>query len=420
MEPSRAHADTLIDRCGARSVSVMTRRLPDPGAVHDEREIEAVVDVLRNSNLTLGPKVAEFEQRVAGLLAKRHGVMVNSGSSALRLAVDLLGLERGDEVITSPVTFGTDIAPLVHSGIVPVFVDVEPQTFQIDAAGIEAMIGPRTKAILAPNLAGNLPDWDAIRAVADAHGLLVVEDSCDVLDAWLRGRRTGERAHISVTSFARGHAITAAGNGGMVGVDDEALLDRCVALRRWGRRSETYLFGSRRGEKERFGPLADGTPYDLTFLFDEIGYNFEPSEIMAAYGLVQLDKLHDYNERRRTNWARIDEVVAGFDDVVIRPRSQADAVVTWMRYPFLLREGIERSSVQQALFDAGIATYMVWSGNILRHPAYAGIEHRAPAGGLPHADTVTERSLSLPAHHALSSDDVGYIGEVLADVLRSI
>ena len=400
--------------------SVATRKLPDPGAVHDEREIEAVVEVLRTSNLTLGPRVAAFEARIAELLAKRHAVMVNSGSSALRLAVDLLGLERGDEVITSPVTFGTDIAPLVQSGIVPVFVDVDPQTFQIDASRIEAMIGPRTKAILVPNLAGNIPDWDAIRTVADGHGLLVVEDSCDILDAWLRGRRTGERAHISVTSFARGHAITAAGNGGMVGVDTEAMLDRCVALRRWGRRSETYLFGSRKGENERFGPLADGTPYDLTFLFDEVGYNFEPSEIMAAYGLVQLDKLADYNERRRTNWARIDDVVAHHDDTVLRPRSTPDATVTWMRYPFILREGIDRAQVQQALTEAGIATYMVWSGNILRHPAYAHIEHRAPADGLPHANLVTERSLSLPAHHALSSDDVGYIGEVLGEILRAL
>src|SRR5207249_5820910 len=135
--------------------------------------------------LNLGPKVEEFEQRGAELLAKRHGVMVNSGTSACWLAVDLLGCEPGDEVITSPLTFSSDIAPLVRSGIVPAFVDVEPDTYQIDVDAIEAMIGPRTKAILAPNLVGNCPDWDRIRAVADAHGLLVVEDSCDVLDTYL-------------------------------------------------------------------------------------------------------------------------------------------------------------------------------------------------------------------------------------------
>src|SRR4051812_8203758 len=157
--------------------------------------------------------------------------MVNSGSSALRLAIDLLRLEAGDEIITSPLTFSTDIAPMVQSGLVPVFVDVDPETYQIDVDGIEAMIGPRTKAILVPNLCGNVPDWDAIRATADAHGLAVLEDSCDVLDSWLRGTRTGARSDISVTSFARSHAITAGGTGGMVGIDDVDLLDQCVSQR---------------------------------------------------------------------------------------------------------------------------------------------------------------------------------------------
>lgn len=375
------------------------------------------MEVLRTSNLALGPNVAELEQRVAELLAKQHGVMVNSGSSALRLAIDLLELEPGDEIITPVVTFATDVAPVVQSGLVPAFVDVEPDSYQIDVDRIEEMIGPRTRAILAPNLVGNVPDWDRIREIADAHGLRVLEDSCDVLDSWLRGTRTGARADISVTSFARGHAITAAGNGGLVGVDDDEALDRCLSLRRWGRRSETYLFGSRQGEKERFGPLADGTPYDLVFLFDSIGYNFEPSELGAAYALVQLEKLSEYNERRRLNWQRLDDFFARHDDKVVRPRSRDDAVVTWMRYPFVLREGIDRSEIQQELGSRGIATLMVWSGNLLRQPGFAGIERREPAGGFPNADRVMDRALSIPAHHALSSDDLGYMIEALGDVL---
>jgi CDP-6-deoxy-D-xylo-4-hexulose-3-dehydrase len=214
-------------------------KLPPAGGIHDDEEIEAVVEVLRTSNLDIGPSVAELEAGVAELLAKRHGVMVNSGSSALRLAIDLLDLAPGDEIITSPLTFSTDIAPMVQSGIVPVFVDVEPDTYQLDPAGIAEMVGPRTKAILVPNLCGNVPDWDAIRSVADEHGLGVVEDSCDVLDSWLRDERTGTRSDISVTSFARSHAMTAGGNGGLVGLDDDDRLDRCLSLRRWGRRSES-------------------------------------------------------------------------------------------------------------------------------------------------------------------------------------
>ncbi|MEP6623079.1 MAG: aminotransferase class I/II-fold pyridoxal phosphate-dependent enzyme [Acidimicrobiia bacterium] len=396
------------------------RRLPDPGAVHDEREIEAVVEVLRTSNLTIGPKVAACEAAVAVLLAKRRGVMVNSGSSALKLAVELLGLAPGDEIVTAAVTFGTDIAPIVQAGLVPVFVDVDPHTYQVDASRIAEMIGPRTRAILMPNLVGNCPDWDAVRAVADAHGLVVIEDSCDVLDSWQRGRRTGERADISVTSFARGHAITAAGNGGLVGVNDDKLLDRCLMLRRWGRRSETYLFGSRQGEADRHGPLADGTPYDLTFQFELVGYNFEPSEIGAAYALVQLEKLADYNSRRQHNWNRLHELMADHADLLERPGTVPDTHTTWMRYPFLLREGVDRASLQRALVDRGISSFMVWSGNILRHPAYAAIERRVPEDGLPHADAITERALSLPAHHALSSDDLGYMVEVVGEELARV
>jgi CDP-4-dehydro-6-deoxyglucose reductase, E1 len=394
------------------------RRLPDPGAVHDEREIEAVVEVLRTSNL--GPKVAECEAAVAALLAKEHGVMVNSGSSAIKLAIEVLDLAPGDEIVTPAVTFGTDIAPIVQAGLVPAFVDVDPTTFQVDASRIEEMVGPRTRALLVPNLVGNCPDWDAVRTVADAHDLVVIEDSCDVLDSWQHGRRTGERADISVTSFARGHAITAAGNGGMVGLRTAEEHDRCLMLRRWGRRSETYLFGSRRGERDRHGPLADGTPYDLTFQFELVGYNFEPSEIGAAYALVQLEKLGEYNGRRQHNWNRIHELMAAHEELLERPTTLPDTTTTWMRYPFLLREGVDRVALQRRLVDRGIASFMVWSGNILRHPAYADVECRVPVDGLPHADAITERGLSLPSHHALSSDDLGYMVEVVGEELAAL
>jgi dTDP-4-amino-4,6-dideoxygalactose transaminase len=396
------------------------RRLPDPGAVHDEREIEAVVEVLRTTTLGIGTNVAEVERRVAELLAKAHGVMVNSGSSALELAVELLDLAPGDEVVTPVLTFSTDIAPLVRGGLVPSFVDVDPATYQVDVDGLEAAVGPRTRAVLVPNLVGNVPDWDEIRAVADAHGLAVVEDSCDVLDARLRGRRTGERADLSVTSFARGHAITAAGGGGLLGVDDEDLLDRAVSIRRWGRRGETHEFGSRRGERERFGPLADGTPYDLVFVFDHVGHNFEPLEIAAAYARVQLDKLDEFNARRQRAWDRLDAFFVDHEDLVERPRTTEGADTTWMRYPFVLREGLDRTEVQRALERRGIATLMVWTGNILRQPGFAAIERREPADGFPHADRLMDRALSLPTHHALSDDDLDFVVASLAEVFRAL
>ena len=399
---------------------IRMHRVTEAGPVHDEREIEAVLEVLRSGLLDLGPRVAEFERRGAELLAKSHGVMVNSGTSALWLAVDLLGCAPGDEVITSPLTFSSDVAPLVRNGIVPVFVDVEPDTYQIDVNAIEEMIGPRTKAILTPNLVGNCPDWDRIRAIADAHGLLVVEDSCDVLDSKLRGTRTGLRADIVVTSFARTHSMTAAGNGGMIAIDDPEWYDQTLMRRRWGRRSETYLFGSRKGSEDRFGPLSDGTPYDLIFVFDDMGYNFEPSEIMAAYGLVQMDKLPDFNARRQQTKRALDEALAPHADKVIAPRTTEGVDTTWMRYPFMLDDGIDRTEAQEFFLERNIPTRMVWTGNILRQPGFANIDHRQPAGGLPNCDRVMDRALSLPLHHGLTSDDVGHLVDSINGWLESL
>ncbi len=396
-----------------------TRNVTEAGANHDEREIDAVVEVLRTTTLDIGERVERFEGAIAELLAKQHGVMVNSGTSAIRLAVDLIGCEPGDEVITPVVTFSSDVAPLVQSGIVPAFVDVEPDTFQIDVNRIEEMITPRTRAILAPDLVGNCPDWDRIREIADRHGLLVIEDSCDVLDSWLRGTRTGTRADVVATSFARGHAITAAGNGGMVAMNDDGWYDKTLMRRRWGRRSETYLFGSRKGTAERFGPLTDGTPYDLVFVFDDVGYNFEPSEIMAAYGLVQLEKLGEFNGRRRHNFAMLDDACARHEDAIVRPRMTDGVDTTWMRYPFLLADGIDRTEVQERLLARNVASRMVWTGNILRQPGFAGIEHRAPTDGFPNANRVMDRSLSLPTHQSLTSDDVGYLVEVVDEVFSN-
>jgi CDP-6-deoxy-D-xylo-4-hexulose-3-dehydrase len=399
------------------------RQISPPGSTHDEREIAAVTEVLRTSKLQIGPRVAEFESKVAALLAKKHGVMVNSGTSALYLTLDLLDLEPGDEIITSVLTFSADIAPMVRAGVIPAFVDVEPTTYQIDVARIEELIGPRTRAILAPDLVGNCPDWDEIRKIADRHRLKVVEDSCDVLGSKLRGTRTGTRADIAVTSFAVTHSITAAGGGGMVGLDDPELLDRCLIKRRWGRRSERYLFGSKRGHSDRFSATVDGLAYDNIFVFeDSLCFNFEPSEIGAAFGLVQLDKLDEFNRRRQRNFDRYDEWFAEHEDRFLRPSTTPGVDTTWMLYPFMLRSGsrLTRSGCQEFLEKRGIPTRVVWSGNITRQPGFNTIARRDPKDGFPNADRVMESALMLPTHQGLSEDDVEYVIEVLDDLLREL
>ncbi|MBF6556793.1 MAG: DegT/DnrJ/EryC1/StrS family aminotransferase [Acidimicrobiales bacterium] len=392
------------------------RRIRYAGSVHDEREIAAVVEVLRDgpTGLRIGRRTRQFEERVASLMGKRRGVMCNSGSSALYLAIELLGLEPGDEVITPALTFSTDIAAILRSGAVPVFVDVEPDTFNMDVGAVEDMVGPRTRAILAPNLIGNAPDWDRLRDLADVHRLQLVEDSCDALGLTLGGRPTGARADISVTSFALSHIITAAGTGGMICLDDAEMLDRCLVLRRWGRRSEVQLFGSRRDSGDRFFSDLDGMEYDDLFIFDEVGWNFEPSEVSAAFGLVQLDKLDENLARRKRNFQILFEHLGMRPDLFVRPRTLTGLDTAWHMFPFLVQEdGLRRSALQQWMESRGVDTRMVWSGNATRQPAFRNRPHRVPNGGLPNADAVMARGLVLPCNHGLEDEDMAYICETL-------
>lgn len=393
------------------------RRIEYAGSVHDEREIEAVVAVLRGgpTALRIGKNVRAMERRVAELFAKRKGIMCNSGSSALYLAIEILDLEPGDEVVTSAVTFSTDVAPMVRRGVVPAFVDVTPDTYQIDVEAIEEMISPRTKAILAPNLIGNAPDWDAIRAIANRHGLMVVEDSCDALGLTLRGTPTGARADISLTSFALSHIITAAGTGGMICVDDDDLADKALLYRRWGRRSELQIFGSEKGKgRDRFfSTIPDGLEYDNLFVFDANGWNFEPAEISAAFGVVQLDKLPANLARRQRSFELTSRWFAKWPDLFTLPRLTEGVETGWHMFPILIKEdsGISRSAYQKWMESRGIDTRMVWTGNVTRQPMLQGREYRVPDGGLPNANRVMEWGLILPNNHSLTDDDCHYIGE---------
>lgn len=398
------------------------KRVEYAGSVHDEEEIEAVVSVLRGgpTALRIGKHVREMERLVAESFGKRRGVMVNSGSSALYLAVELLDLAPGDEIITSAVTFSTDVAPMIRAGLVPVFVDVEVDTYQIDVAQIESAIGPRTKAILAPNLIGNCPDWDVIRTIADRHGLAVVEDSCDCLGATLRGTPTGTRADISVTSFALSHIITAAGTGGMVCLDDDEWLDRALLLRRWGRRSEPKLFGTLRGERRFFSEI-DGIEYDDLFIFDEVGWNFEPCEISAAFGVVQMRKLPINLARRQRNFELLTEVFAAFPEVFVLPRLTPGIETGWHMFPVMIRpeSGVRRGDFQAHMEAQGIDTRMVWTGNVTRQPAFAVREHRVAPGGLATADRIMETGLILPCNHAIDDEGVEYIAHHARAFLES-
>jgi CDP-6-deoxy-D-xylo-4-hexulose-3-dehydrase len=391
--------------------------------VYDEAEIAAVLGVLNQEpgSLMIGKNVKAMEERVSSLFGKEFGVMCNSGSSALYLAVELLDLPKGSEVITSPLTFSTDISCLVRAGLVPVFVDVEPDTFNVDAGNIEAMVSDSTRAILLPNLAGGTPDWDLVREVADRHDLKVVEDSCDALGATLHGTATGLRSDISLTSFALAHIITAAGNGGMLAVNDPDLRDRAVMLRRWGRRSELMLFGSRSSEKglgpRRFWEELDGIEYDSMFIFDELGWNFEPSEIGAAFGLCQLDKLESNYQRRIKTFTAYTEALCRHPTAFIPPRQIPGLHTAWLSFPFLVHPdaGFTRSDAQTYLEALGIDTRTVWTGNAARQPMMKGVAFRQSEDGLPNADNVMARGMLVSNSHGLDDETV----ELVASSLES-
>jgi CDP-4-dehydro-6-deoxyglucose reductase, E1 len=393
-------------------------------ASHGEAEIAAVNAVLRAGPqaLRIGPNVLEMERRVAELFGKSGGLMCNSGSSALLLAFALLDLPRQSEVITSPLTFSTDIGALYHLGLRPVFVDVEPDTFNADVSQIEDLISPQTRAIFLPNLAGNAPDWDAVRALADRHDLIVVEDSCDALGATLRGSPTGARSDISATSFAMSHIITCAGNGGMVLLDDERLRDRGLMLRRWGRRSEPHLFGSQAARTGRvFREELDGIPYDNDFIFDVQPWNLEPSELGAAYGLVQLDRLTEFSERRRKNFEVYSAFLRQHPDAFIPPRQLEGLETAWLCYGLLVADdaGFARPDLQEYLESVGIDTRTIWSGNITRHPMMAGVDYRTPDHGLPGADRVMRQGMILPCSHGLTDEELEYVCTRIDDFLTN-
>lgn len=393
--------------------------MPTPGAgdflpvpygqtVHGEEEIAAVAHVLRTST-QMGTHVREFERRVAGLFSKEHGVMVNSGSSANFLAVKLLSLPPGSEIVTPALTFATTVAPLVQSGLVPAFVDVEPDTFNIDADAIEAMITPRTAALMIPSLIGNLPDWDAIAEIAEAHKLLVIEDSADTLGATLHGTSTGTRSDISTTSFYGSHVINCAGNGGMLCVNRQDWVEEATLLRSWGRSSSVFVESE--SIENRFNVDVGGIPYDAKFVFTRLGYNFEPSEVGAAFGLVQLDRLAGNIEARAVNFARQLAFFREYEEWFVLPRQMNGSVTGWLAFPLIVRDRapFTRRELQVHFELHGIQTRTVFTGNVLRQPAFAAIERRETSHGYPHADAVMRGGMLLACHHGLRDEQLDHL-----------
>ena len=393
--------------------------VPYGKAVYGEAEKEAVMNVL-NTSTQMGKHVREMEQRVAALYAKKYGIMVNSGSSALYLAGDLMNFEPGSEILTPALTFSTTVAPLIKKGWVPAFIDVEEGTYNVDVNKVAEMITPKTKAMVIPNLIGNLPDWKVLREIADKHGIFVLEDSADTLGAEIGGASSGRFTDMSTTSFYGSHIINCAGNGGMLCVNTEAFYDRGRLLRSWGRSSSLFVESEK--IENRFNVEIEGIPYDAKFVFEEPGYNIEPSELGAAFGLVQLDNLAKNIDDRTSNYARMREFFSQWEEFFILPKQLPDSRTGWLAFATTLRETAPflRRDMQIFLETRNIQTRTVFTGNILRQPGFKHQPHKAAKGGYPEADKVMRGGMLLACHHGLNDAQISHVMESVSEFMKNL
>ncbi|MCD6013566.1 MAG: NDP-hexose 3,4-dehydratase [Flavipsychrobacter sp.] len=393
--------------------------VPYGKTVHGEEEIAAVVNVLRTST-QMGKHVREMEERVAALYNKKYGIMVNSGSSAIYLAADLLNFEPGTEIITPPLTFSTTVAPQVKKGWVPAYVDVEEGTYNLDANKVEEMITPKTKAMIIPNLIGNLPNWKQLREIADKHNLFLLEDSCDTLGAEIDGASSGRFTDMSATSFYGSHIINCAGNGGMLCVNTDAFYNRGKLLRSWGRSSSLFVESEK--IENRFNVEIDGIPYDAKFVFEEPGYNIEPSEMGAAFGLVQLQKLGNNLDIRTENYRRMREFFAQYEEFFILPKQLPNSRTGWLAFATTLRESAPfiRRDLQIFLEKRNIMTRTVFTGNILRQPGFKHLPSKVAKGGYPEADKVMRGGMLLACHHGLNDAQISHVMESVSEFMKNL
>lgn len=391
--------------------------VPYGRTVHGEEEIEAVVNVLRTST-QMGKNVREMEDKIAHLYNKKYGVMVNSGSSALYLAADLMNFEKGTEIITPALTFSTTVAPIVKKDWIPAFVDVEEGTYNINASKVEEMISPKTKAMIIPNLIGNLPNWKQLRDVADKYKLLVLEDSADTLGAEIDGLSSGRYTDMSTTSFYGSHIINCAGNGGILCVNNEELFNRAKLLRSWGRSSSLFIESEK--IENRFNVEIDGIPYDAKFVFEEPGYNIEPSELGAAFGLVQLSKLKQNIDIRTENYLNLRNFFSQYEEYFILPKQLPNSRTGWLAFALTIRDSAPfiRKDLQIFLEKRNIQTRTVFTGNILRQPGFKNIAHKAASEGYPEADKVMRGGMLMACHHGLNAEQIAHMKESVTAFMK--
>ncbi len=377
-------------------------------ADYSQEEINAVIDVLTNNRLSLmgGEKVKELENKISPMFNKKYGLMVNSGSSANLIALLSLQLKEGTKVITPALTFSTTVYPIVQSKLIPYFVDVEEETLQINTSKLKGMDLDSVSAICVPNLIGNIANWEEIYIFAKENNLKVIEDSADTI-GYKYKTNLNNWSDISTTSFYASHVITGAGFGGMVSYSDFNEYQHGLSLRGWGRRSS--LYGDTEDYERRFSAEIDGISYDDKYIFDKIGYNFLPSEISAAFALVQLQKLNKNLEKRSINFNYLNKMFSHSENFYV-PSSYGIVNTGWLAFPLIFKNklALKRKEIQFFLEKSGIQTRTIFTGNIMRQPVAKTFKWDK-SGTFEVSDMIMKSGILLGIHNRQSQVKLDHI-----------
>ena len=390
-------------------------------AVYDKREIRAVNRVLTQNKLNLidGPSVKLFEKKIASLFGKKYGLMVNSGSSANLLALASLKLKKNSEVITPTLTFSTTVAPIYQLGLIPCFVDVEINKFIVDIEKIEKNINKNTRAMIIPNLLGNIPNYKKLYNIAKKYSLKIIEDSADTIGYSVNGKNFGKYSDITTTSFYASHIVTGAGSGGMICFNDKEMYKEAKILRGWGRSSAT--FNEVEEVKKRFSSKVSGIQYDGKYIFLKMGYNFLPSEISAAFGLEQIKKLKKNIDTRIKNFKFLHNFFSKFPELVNLPITNLDARTGWLAFPLTIKNNLifTRKDLQIFFEKNNIQTRTIFTGNILKQPAMKGLKYKSQKDCSNISDYAMKNGILLGCHHGMNNKDLTYITKVFLKFLKS-
>lgn len=411
-------------------------RISYGGRVFDEQELRNLVDSALEFWLTTGRYCERFEQEFAEFLGVRYCSLTNSGSSANLLAFMALTspklaarrIRPGDEVITVAAGFPTTVAPIVQYGAVPVFVDVQLPTYNIDVRGLEAAVSPKTKAVMLAHTLGNPFDLAAVAAFCRQHGLWLVEDNCDALGSRCKidgeWRYTGTVGDIGTSSFYPPHHMTM-GEGGAVYTNDLQLKRIVESLRDWGRdcwcpsgKDDTC----KHRFSQQFGELPLG--YDHKYVYSHFGYNLKVTEMQAAVGCAQLAKLPSFIQARRQNWRRLREGLAAVEDVLLLPEATADTEPSWFGFLLTVQEQAPfgRDELVTHLERNQIQTRMLFAGNLIKHPCFdemrqLGAGYRV-AGELPQTDRIMHRTFWIGLYPGMNEAMLDYMVAVILDFVR--